>query len=58
MLSSKHHFSTQLRRQAGYVSAINVHICSVVLGAGCAGSYVPDRSATYENQGLSVKVIR
>ena len=30
------------------MSAINVHICSVVLG--CAGSYVPGRSATYENQ--------
>ena len=37
------------------MSAINVYICSIVLG--CAGGYVPGRSATYENQTLSVKVI-
>ena len=39
----------------GFVSAINVYICSIVLGG--AGGYVPGRSATYENQALSVKVI-
>ena len=39
----------------GYVSAINVYICSIVLG--CAGGYAPGRSVTYENQALSVKVI-
>ena len=52
--------SAEHRRQAipgrGYVSAINVHICSVVLG--CAGGYVPVRSAKYENQALTAKVIR
>ena len=35
-----------------YVSVINVHICCSVV-PGRAGSYVPGRSVTYENQAYS-----
>ena len=47
-----------LRRQAGgqclgqIVSAINVHICCSIV-PGHAGSYVPGRSVTHENQALT-----